>query len=76
MGYRTWGDVADCAYLAAYVHISHVFDRLFPGLVSVYPDVLSLKRQGQTGPTSSPAHFAFWALTRIEALAPTVRATL
>jgi hypothetical protein len=76
MGYRTWGDVADCAYLAAYVHISHVFNRLFPDLVSVYPDVLSLKRQGQTGLTSSPAHFAFRALTRIEALAPTVRATL
>ena len=42
LGYRTWRSTADCAYLAAYMHTSHHFPKLFPHLADRFPPILDL----------------------------------
>ena len=42
LGYRTWSNTADCAFLASYIRTSFVFYSMFPTLAAQYPDVLSL----------------------------------
>ena len=76
LGYTTWSQTADAAYLASYVHISHVFPSLFPRLSGAYPSVLSLASAADAAARSRPALFAFNALRRLEARAPSVTETV
>ena len=55
LGYTTWSQTADAAYLASYVHISHVFPGLFPSLSGAYPSVFSLASAADAAARSRPA---------------------
>ena len=62
MGYRTWHATADCAELAAYVHVSHLIVGLFPAFTAVFPDVLDLNDHDAAVAASGPALGAHRAL--------------
>ena len=75
LGYRTWRSTADCAYLAAYMHKSHHFPKLFPHLADRFPPILDLvPAVGQPAlAPSKQAEFASRAFVRIVSDAPLVR---
>ena len=73
MGYRTLHATADCAALAAYVHVPHLFSVLFPAFTVVFPNVLDLKDRDSAAAVSGPALGAHRALMRSEAAAPGIR---
>ena len=72
LGYRTWSNTADCAFLASYVRTSFIFPTMFPTLATHYPSVLSLTDARSAQAASGPALNAFLALTRLAADAPSV----
>ena len=72
LGYTTWSQSADSAFLASYVHISHAFPSLFPGLARVYPSAHTLASADEARSVSQPALHAFNALARLVSRAPSV----
>ena len=72
LGYRTWSNSADCAFLASYVRTSFVFPDMFPTLAGHYPCVLSLTDAQSAQSFSTRALQAFMALKRLAGAAPSV----
>ena len=67
LGYRSWKNTADCAFLASYISSSATFPSLFPDLAILFPPILSLVQRGAVSPPSSYAKFALRAFHRIDA---------
>ena len=73
MGYRTWHATADCAALATYAHVPHLFVVLFPAFTVAFPNALDPKGHDAAAAVSGPALGASRALVRAEAVAPGTR---